>query len=330
MQIKFRCASWLLLWSWASAVTAMPNFARLLDQLTGQLPAVESVGPEMQRAVLLQFLHPAPRPLQDEAGNYLPAVSILVKHLAEARNTTTSVEEILRDYTPMMHKTFAFKNFVSYRDSGENLRMGPQTSFYFYLSMLALVRDLQMDAEGKEDVLTLAPFFSVEHPFSLRQTLQSWSIAGFSGRYEKPGELERNTIYPQILAHRAAYYELLAHRFLARNGRLDGWGSHYMRAAPKHLRDQRLGSFQDSWDKVQAELSRTRARLGNHRIFAYNVASQLKTSLAKLIPAAPVRQPASLEDGASMLHQLDELNEKTGLLFDMDDTVQLRHRRAAQ
>ncbi|MDD9950406.1 MAG: hypothetical protein OXT67_02470 [Zetaproteobacteria bacterium] len=293
MKTNIRFSSWLLLWSWTTAGVAMPNFARLLEQLTGQLPVAESVDSEMQRAVMLHFLHPAPRPLQDAAGNYLPAVQMLFKHLGQIRNTEASVAGVIRDHVPVVYNPFAFKNFVSYRDYSDNLRMGPQTSFYFYLSMLALVRDLQMDAEGTADVLTAAPFFSAEQPLTLRKTLMRWATDGSSADIEEEGELERNTIYSQILAHRAAYYELLAHRFIARNGRLDGWGSHYRGTGPEDHELRRLGSSQDSWDKVQAELVTTRAAFGNQG-FAYNVASQLKTSLDKLIPAAPApKQPAA-------------------------------------
>lgn len=309
---KIKHSLWVLSWSVATLAPAMPNLGGLLDQLTGKLPVVESITVQQQQEIMQHFLYPAPRPLQDAQGRHLPVVGLLVHHLREAHNTQVLPVQLLQHYAPLINDPFRVKTFVSKRDSLKNLRMGPKTSYYFYLGMIALVRDIQPDA------LQQYPF-SAEEPFPLKKTLKLWAIDGFQHSVQTPGVLETKTIYPKLVKHRAEYYELFAYRFLEKNSRLDGWGPVYLGPSPEGSLGRYLGDCKDTWKKVRAELAAYRSRLGQEGDdFAHRVAVLTQASLSTLLPvlASPPRSPVPSkpqhESPNSVFYDLED--EHTALL----------------
>ena len=284
---------WTLMLGCATAGQGMPGLWSVLDQLTGQVAAVESVTPRLQQEILQQFLDPQPRPLVDAQHNYLPVVGLLVHHLKETQNVTSQLHNTFERFSRLSYTPFTHKSFCEYRGNMASLRMGPQTSFYFYLAMLAFVRDVQVE----DDVRSSVEFpFSPQHPFSLREALKPWSIASSSSYIDEGDSLEATTFYADLREHRQAYFELLAYRFLTKNQRLDGWGPYYLSEGPKGQRNRRLGDSSDTLKKIRAELSRYREGFVGCPTFAQRVAALTKTSLEQLLPAraaAPQTPPDS-------------------------------------
>ena len=102
----------------------------------------------------------------------------------------------------------------------------------------------------------------------------------------QPSLTDEETIYPQILAHRSQYFELLAYRFFEKNKRLDSWGSFYRSQAPREKKARILGSCKDDWNRVQWELNDYKMRLGSYD-FATNIATLTKTPMEQIKSLKP-------------------------------------------
>ncbi|MDD9951376.1 MAG: hypothetical protein OXT67_07400 [Zetaproteobacteria bacterium] len=170
-------------------------------------------------------------------------VQLLRQHLARIDYVPTfPFAELLQRRAWNVPAVFGFKYSSEYAERKTQLQMGPQTSFYFYLGLLTLLRDVVEDEQLEQ------------WGFSMREMALAWAENGtYVGQFE-----EQDTIYADIRAHRAAYYELLAYRFLSLNQRLDGWGDYFNGGE----RVEELGDYRDSWKRVRPELARFHHRTG--------------------------------------------------------------------
>ncbi|MDD9950250.1 MAG: hypothetical protein OXT67_01670 [Zetaproteobacteria bacterium] len=235
------------------------------------LPYVESVTPQRQYDILQQLLYPS----YVQAPLSSAVVGLLTQHAAVSRNTQMVLPKTIQGYAEMLHSPFGLKDYVETRKTVENLRMGPRTSFYFYLSLLVLMRDVD------ETPLEELPF-DLKQPLDLNKAVRKWSInCGKPTRTRTP---ESETIAGDILTHRAAYFELLAYRFFQKNRRLDGWGKYYQYDDRTDYAE--LGTTQDSWKRVRVELEEFE-RVYPACDFATRVAKITGASVAKVRALLP-------------------------------------------
>lgn len=174
--------------------------------------------------------------------NKLPVINLLKNHLANISSTTTWQFQ-LAAFSNLVDAPTLFKSAAENSRCSEFLKMGPKTSFYFYLGLLSMLRDVAL-----EDVVDERP----EVHMALSKAYRNWSKSGMCLTVAQSKSMtDDQTIRLQIVEHHREYFELLIWRFLASNNDFDGWGERY-RVNPK---DEDLTSYEDSWNRVSAELA---------------------------------------------------------------------------
>lgn len=266
------------------------NFLSSWNNLTANARCQEIISQEMRNEILQEFLYPNPDKLLVEFS----VIGLLTRHLASHHNTDVALDEDIQEYTQWLHAPFGLKNIETVH-AKDNFRMTPKTSFYFYISLLSLMRDMH-DTSVKEFP------FSSKKPFYLKEAVIWWAINNkkMVGGKSTPDE---ETIYPEILAHRSEYFELLAYRFFEKNKRLDGWGKFYTGKAPENKDERRLGTHQDNWKSVQLELEDYRLRLGGNS-FAANIGI-----LTKAQKEVEELKPVNYSSGSSSSEDLSHFED---------------------
>lgn len=198
---------------------------------------VETIDPALALKIKNRFLQPQPATIND-----FPVLQLLRQHLQQAPCAGSTFEETLQSWAESLHDVFGFKYSSEYADDAVQLKMGPQTSFYFYLGLLTLMRDVIEDEK-----LT-------ESDFSLSKVARCWSETGCKVvQFNEDESIQR-----EILDHRREYFEFLAYRFLEQNKRLDAWGDYYNGGR----RVEYLSNYLDNWDIVRQALEDFHFRTG--------------------------------------------------------------------